>query len=896
MMRSVDYLCKNDAYKVMNFFITFFVAASLMMAPFVSSAQFELTPASSTGLSETALLLESIQRVIAQLSGFLSVPTADAACSSVNFQASTDFSSIQGSCGWSYHYGNTPMSWVPNNPDGGGENTWKGNEQYLLLFSDEGHPGQNADAIRRWTSPSSGTATISGTVSDTDTGGGDGVIVSLKKGGVVLWGPVHINGAAGSGLPGNVSYNISTSVSAGTAIDFVINKGPVNNWWDRTLFNPRITLATNQPTPVAYLNSSGTVSATLVQGQSFTLGVNNLYPGHEVYYDQLSGPNGAVNGLGPIGTALSNGSFTRSFSTAPWPIGTYTLVVYTKSGTVRTSNNSNSIYITVTAPSTNYPPTLGNVSPANGSSNAESEVRFTTTYSDQNGWQNLSVVRFLVNSVIRAPNAFYASYNQQLNRLYLINDAGNAWLGGCIPGSGAVIENSYAKLACSGSSAAGSGNNLTVTFAVTFKSAFAGTKNVYMYAWDDAGLGSTWIKKGTWSITSVPSGNSSPVGYLDGASCSIISGWTCDADNYDQPIGVHLYADGPAGTGAFIGSTIANVYRGDLISANVCGGKPYHGFSFATPALVKNGRPHSIYAYGLNIGGSSANTQLTWSGQKSVSCSYAAPSSSLKYFGFAGVGGDATSVAQTMPFSNAPHMGVDAGEDYTSAIRNVNQNGGRPIVGVHNILFATTVREPVPPSGNADWSLHPNYIARWNAFRTTHASVLTPTNILAFYMADEPVWNGISASDLKIATDLVAASYPSIPRIVVEAWPVVSRLVVPASMSWIAFDKYGVRDPATDPTYKSIYNTLKSRRSSPSQKMFIIGDAWFGAEHTANDISIHGTAGIALNYYNFAKNDPDVVALIGFLWPSFPGAVGARDLPASARSTYKLIGQSITGK
>ncbi|MEK7603668.1 MAG: hypothetical protein AAB461_00930, partial [Patescibacteria group bacterium] len=383
-----------------------------------------------------------------------------------------------------------------------------------------------------------------------------------------------------------------------------------------------------------------------------------------------------------------------------------------------------------------------------------------------------------------------------------------------------------------------------------------------------------------------------PIGFLEETNSSIIKGWTCDRDNFNQPLQVHFYADEPAGTGAFIGSVIADINRSDLASS--CGGNTFHGFSFETPVLIKNGRSHPIYAYAINIFGIAGATKLSGSGSKSVSTSYTAPSSSLKNFGFAGVGGNPAYVSETMPFSNAPHMGVDPGVNYTSAINDINSKGGRPIIGVHNIFF--TPSSGPAPSGN-DWALHPDYIARWNAFKTTHASVLTPEKILALYMSDEPTWNGISANELKTATDLVTASYPAIPRIVVEAWKSVSNLVVPESMSWIAFDKYGVKDPATNAEYKSLYATLKSRRSSSSQNTFIVGDAWWAAGlHGANGITLADTAGVALNYYNFAKNDPDIVALIGFLWASFSEGTGARDLPASTKATYKLIGQSITGK
>ncbi|MBI3323944.1 MAG: hypothetical protein HYZ92_01530, partial [Candidatus Omnitrophica bacterium] len=115
---------------------------------------------------------------------------ASQACTSTSFSASGDFSATQGSCGWSYRYqplnSSTvyTMSWVPSNPDADFKNTWKGNEPYLLLWADGGHPGGAGHAIRRWTAPSAGTVQLvsNGTVRDLDPTCGDGVTVSIKTG------------------------------------------------------------------------------------------------------------------------------------------------------------------------------------------------------------------------------------------------------------------------------------------------------------------------------------------------------------------------------------------------------------------------------------------------------------------------------------------------------------------------------------------------------------------------------------------------------------------------------------------------------------------------------------------------------------------------------------------
>lgn len=105
-----------------------------------------------------------------------------------------------------------------------------------------------------------------------------------------------------------------------------------------------------------------------------------------------------------------------------------------------------------------------------------------------------------------------------------------------------------------------------------------------------------------------PTGPNSPIGYLDVASCTVIAGWTCDADDYNAPLGVHIY-DG-ANFVKFVGATDANLTR-EAGVGSLCGGNSKHGFSWATPQSLKDGKDHSIYAYGINTGATGNHAQLT---------------------------------------------------------------------------------------------------------------------------------------------------------------------------------------------------------------------------------------------------------------------------------------------
>jgi len=93
-----------------------------------------------------------------------------------------------------------------------------------------------------------------------------------------------------------------------------------------------------------------------------------------------------------------------------------------------------------------------------------------------------------------------------------------------------------------------------------------------------------------------------PKGAHDGASCGSTDGWTCDSDNYGQPLDVHFYVDGPAGSGTWGGSTTANLQREPAVGTE-CGGNQNHGFLYAMPAQFRDANTHTIYAYAINIGG-----------------------------------------------------------------------------------------------------------------------------------------------------------------------------------------------------------------------------------------------------------------------------------------------------
>lgn len=145
-------------------------------------------------------------------------------------------------------------------------------------------------------------------------------------------------------------------------------------------------------------------------------------------------------------------------------------------------------------------PQVGTVNPPLGSSNVDAWQTFTTTYSDANGWQNIQCVRFTVNTTSAMTNCLSVAYNQNVNKVYLRGNDGVTLLGGVTPGTGGIVENSYANLDPTQTTVTYSGNTLTINWRVAFKSTFTGVKNMYLQVYDDGNLNAGPIQKGTWAI------------------------------------------------------------------------------------------------------------------------------------------------------------------------------------------------------------------------------------------------------------------------------------------------------------------------------------------------------------------------------------------------------------
>jgi glucose/arabinose dehydrogenase len=146
------------------------------------------------------------------------------------------------------------------------------------------------------------------------------------------------------------------------------------------------------------------------------------------------------------------------------------------------------------------PPTVttDSVTPASGTGHSQT---FALQASDTAGAENLRTMFFwfTASSTSDAMNSCLAYYDRPSNSLGLLNDATTQYITGTA-GTSATLSNSQCAITLSGVTTTASGDSLTLTVPMTFTSAFAGAKNVHLYAASATGANSGWSLRATWTV------------------------------------------------------------------------------------------------------------------------------------------------------------------------------------------------------------------------------------------------------------------------------------------------------------------------------------------------------------------------------------------------------------
>jgi len=115
-----------------------------------------------------------------------------------------------------------------------------------------------------------------------------------------------------------------------------------------------------------------------------------------------------------------------------------------------------------------------------------SNQTFNFSFTDTKGVQDLGVVNVLINNFLDGRQACYIAYSQPFKVLYLVGDAGGGLSAGLTLGGSGNVGNNQCTVNSAGSSAAVSGNTLTLTLNIGFTSAFDGNRVIYLAARDSA--------------------------------------------------------------------------------------------------------------------------------------------------------------------------------------------------------------------------------------------------------------------------------------------------------------------------------------------------------------------------------------------------------------------------
>jgi hypothetical protein len=130
-----------------------------------------------------------------------------------------------------------------------------------------------------------------------------------------------------------------------------------------------------------------------------------------------------------------------------------------------------------------------------------SSPTFALEYSDSSGVASLQLVYVVFSASLASENnSCMLYYSPATNQVSLLNDAGSAWLAATPGAPMTLLQNSQCLLNVATTTVNTGGNTLTLNLAMMFKPAYAGSRNVYLYAVDMSGLSSGWQQHGTWDV------------------------------------------------------------------------------------------------------------------------------------------------------------------------------------------------------------------------------------------------------------------------------------------------------------------------------------------------------------------------------------------------------------
>lgn len=280
----------------------------------------------------------------------------------------------------------------------------------------------------------------------------------------------------------------------------------------------------------------------------------------------------------------------------------------------------------------------------------------------------------------------------------------------------------------------------------------------------------------------------------------------------------------------------------------------------------------------------------------------------LKYFGFSlvDVFFDDPSDSDTKtnysdevaPFSNIADILVAFPEQ--NIVSNLEiMDGFRMKAYLHLIEIFFEIKKMGGVKSGVIYGIRADFKERWYDFISVNNLEENQKYIEAFYIGEEPFWNGIPYDDFEKVTDFVKASFPNVNILMVEAYLAVEEMIVPASVDWVGFDHYFIKDPSTENDFQAELALLKTKITEEQSIILVLDSHFIPLYHGLAKITKNNLDAVARNYYTVANSDKQIVGMIGYYWPNgfeFENATGARGLPEHVRNEYDRIGKAITRK
>jgi hypothetical protein len=235
------------------------------------------------------------------------------------------------------------------------------------------------------------------------------------------------------------------------------------------------------PPPAAPANPNPASGATGVSS-SPTLGwsASANATSYDVYFGTSSSPAFVTS---TTGTTYTPGALASS-SAYSWKV-----VAKNNSGTA-----SSAVWTFTTSAPPPVAPTAVSATPTSGTGSSET---LTLSYADGNGFADIAGAGAMINATFNGVNACWFYYDRSSNILSLASDSTSTWT--ALPQRG-TVQNSQCRI--SSVTVRGSGNTFSLTVAINYTNTFVGTRNIYGYVQNKAGLSSGYQPLGSWKVTS----------------------------------------------------------------------------------------------------------------------------------------------------------------------------------------------------------------------------------------------------------------------------------------------------------------------------------------------------------------------------------------------------------